>query len=599
MPETNNKRPKFWAELKRRKVFKVVAMYAAVAFVIIELTNNIAEPLGLPSWTSTLIIVLLLIGFPFAIIFSWVFDITPEGIKKTENVNRTKPESSLKNRRLSLITIILLSIAVILLLFNQFRNTAANTNSDTDISSIAVLPLINLNQEVDDLEYFSDGVTQEIIDELAKIQSFTVTAFSTSYQYKNQDKPRSVIANELDVKYLMQGSAKVYRDSVWLSIELFNPSTNQRIWNGRYNEILDNAPSIQVSIARQVARSLDIKLSDTEVSSLKQINTINGEAFKLFLQAKAEITKLTADGFDNTEKLLTRTLELDPNYTQAHTLMAWTYVLGGASWVKANSRSATETITLATPHIEKAIKLDPKSSDIYLVRGNMHLNYTGLLNEAKNDVDLGLKLNSWPKIPTNYCICTVVSTYTALGDYEKAGKVVELAKEVDPGNVFIYHDEAIIALAHGNFNEAQQLFTKAEDIYDIPFFNFYCGMSYYHDEKYYEAITHLEKAVDDNGVLIALSTAYLSNAHYMLNNYDKSERYKNELTDRQLSGEHHTNLPMAIISAVQNDAESTLMWLERAQEFSDWGITRHTMFDPLFDSFKNEPRFVDIRNKML
>ena len=600
MPDKSNNRFQFWKELKRRKVFKVVAMYAAAAYVIIELTNNIAEPLGLPSWTPTMIIVLLIIGFPFAVIFSWIFDITPEGIKKTENIDQKTPKLKQKSGRLNKVIIASLSIAVILLLFNQFRNTTTNRadNIDADITSIAVLPLINLNHEDDNLEYFSDGVTQEIIDELAKIQSFTISAFSTSYQYKGKDKSRSEIAKELEVKYLIQGSAKIYRDSVWLSIELFNPSTKERVWNGKYNEVLDNAPSLQASIAKQVAHSLDIKLSSEEIKSLEKINTIDGEAFKLFLQAKAEIAKLTADGFNNTRGFLETALGLDPNYAQAHTLMAWNFLLEGAAWLKANNRSASATIELANPHIEKAIELDPKSSDIYLVRGNMHLQYTGLLNEGKKDVDLALKLNSWPQIPTNYCICTVVSTYIALGEYKKAGEMAKLAKEVDPGNVFIYVDEAIIAMVNGQYQKAQQLFKKAVDIYDIPYFNFYCGMSYYHDNKYGEAINYLEKAIDAEGVLIALSTAYLTNAHFMLNDDVESERYKKELTKRQQSGEHHTNYPMAMISAARNERENTLMWLEKAKKNSDWGISR-SMWNPLFKSIRNDPKFVEIRNEML
>jgi len=600
MPDKSNNRFQFWKELKRRKVFKVVAMYAAAAYVIIELTNNIAEPLGLPSWTPTMIIVLLIIGFPFAVIFSWIFDITSEGIKKTENIDQKTPKLTQKSSRLNKLIIASLSIAVILLLFNQFRKTTTNRadNIDADITSIAVLPLINLNHEDDNLEYFSDGVTQEIIDELAKIQSFTISAFSTSYQYKGKDKSRSEIAKELEVKYLIQGSAKIYRDSVWLSIELFNPSTKERIWNGKYNEVLDNAPSLQASIAKQVAHSLDIKLSSAEIKSLEKINTIDGEAFKLFLQAKAEISKLTADGFNNTRGFLETALRLDPNYAQAHTLMAWNFLMEGAAWSKANNRSASATIELANPHIEKAIELNPKSSDIYLVRGNMHLQYTGFLNEGKKDVDLALKLNSWPQIPTNYCICTVVSTYIALGEYKKAGEMAKLAKEVDPGNVFIYVDEAIIAMVNGQFQKAQQLLKKAVDIYDIPYFNFYCGMSYYHDNKYGEAINYLEKAIDADGVLIALSTAYLSNAYFMLNDDVESERYKKELAKRQQSGEHHTNYPMALISAARNERENTLMWLEKAKKNSDWGISR-SMWNPLFKSIRNDPKFVEIRNEML
>jgi adenylate cyclase len=546
----------FWKELKRRKVVRVITVYAAAAFVILELLSIIIEPLRLPEWTLQFAIVLLCIGFIIAIILSWIYDIHPEGIKKTENI-------------------------------------------DADIKSIAVLPLINLNHEDDNLEYFSDGVTQEIIDELAKIQSFTILPFSLAYQYKGKDKSRAEIAKELEVKYLIQGSAKVYRDRVWLSIELFNPSTKERVWNGKYNEVLDNVPSLQASIAKQVAHSLDIELSSSEIESLGKNNTVDGEAFKLFLHAKAEISKLNEEGFINSRHFLNKALEIDPNYSQAHTLLAWNYLLGGAPWIKANNLSAKETIDLANPHIEKAIALNPESSDIYLVRCNLHMNYTGFLNEAKKDIEHALELNSWPKIPINYCICTVVSTYIALGDYTRAKELSILAKKIDPGNVLIFYSEAILLMNEGQYKKAQEILKLAEDLYDIPFFNLHLGLSYYHDNQYDQAIDHLEKALDAEDKLIARSVAYLSNAHYKLNNFDESERYRKDLERRMDLGEHYLNLPMAIISIARNERLNALKWLEKAQDNMEWGLAVITMFDPIFKPFMNEPRFVKIRKNML
>jgi adenylate cyclase len=550
-----NKLSQFWKELKRRKVVRVITVYAAAAFVILELLSIIIDPLRLPEWTLQFAIVLLSIGFIIAIILSWIYDIHPEGIKKTENI-------------------------------------------DADINSIAVLPLINLNHEDDNLEYFSDGVTQEIIDELAKIKSFTITAFSTTYQYKGKDKSRAEIAKELEVKYLIQGSAKVYRDRVWLSIELFNPSTKGRVWNGKYNEVLDNAPSLQASIAKQVAHSLDIELSSAEIESLGKNNTIDGEAFKLFLHAKAEISKLNEEGFINSRHFLNKALEIDPNYGQAHTLLAWNYLLGGAPWIKSNNLSAKENIDLANPHIEKAIALNPESSDIYLVRCNLHMNYTGFLNEAKKDIEHALELNSWPKIPINYCICTVVSTYIALGDYTRAKELSILAKKIDPGNVLIFYSEAILLMNEGQYKKAQEILKLAEDLYDIPFFNLHLGLSYYHDNKYDQAIDHLEKALDAEDKLIARSVAYLSNAHYKLNNFDESERYRKDLERRMDLGEHYLNLPMAIISIARNERLNALKWLEKSQDNMEWGLAVITMFDPIFKPFMNEPRFVKIRKNM-
>ena len=590
---------KYITELKRRNVFKSGMAYLIVAWLIAQVASIVLPTFDSPPYLMKVLLFILGLGLPITLIIAWIYELTPEGIKKTKNVDHNSSKVSLTNKRLNKLIIATLSIAVILLLFNQLRNTPANIADkiNDDIKSIAVLPLINISGD-NSLEYFSDGVTQEIIDELAKIKSFTVTAFSTTYQYKSRTKSQIEIANELKIKYLISGSSRVFGDSIKLSIELIDPYSKERIWNGNYNEVLNDAPSIQNSIAKQVANSLNIKLSGSELKSIESLNTIDGEAFKLFLHAKAEIAKLNEEGFINSRKFLIQALTFDPNYTQAHTLLAWNYVMSGGSWIQSNNLSASVTSDLAKPHIEKAIELNPKSSDIYLVRGNYHLNYTGNLDQAKKDVTLALELNSWPKITTNYCICTVVSTYIALGEYDEAKELVTLAKKVDPGNVFNFYDEAVLLMIDGEFQKAQEILLLAENIYDIPFFNFYLGLSLYHDNKYKDAIHHFEKALDTEGILIGFSAAYLSNAHYKLNNHVESSLYKMGVEKRQSFGEHHLNLAMAMISAVQNNNQETLKWLEKSQKESDWGLAFEIMFDPIFKHLIDEPRFIEIRRKM-
>jgi len=181
--------------------------------------------------------------------------------------------------------------------------------------TIAVLPLQNLNEKDENLEYFSIDVTQEIIDELGKIEKFKPTPFTISKQYKDLQKLSVEITKELNVNYLISGSSRVFGDSVKLSIELFNPHTNERLWNGVYNQVMKNAPSIQLSIAKQVAKSLNIELTTDEKNSLEKANTTSGEAFNLFLIAKAEFERLTQEGFSKSIKMLEEAIELMANNT--------------------------------------------------------------------------------------------------------------------------------------------------------------------------------------------------------------------------------------------------------------------------------------------
>ncbi|WP_297694941.1 hypothetical protein, partial [uncultured Eudoraea sp.] len=449
----------------------------------------------------------------------------------------------------------------------NFKKTKTEPSEGSEIS-IAVLPLQNLNEN-ENLEYFSDGVTQEIIDELAKIKTIAVLAFSTSIHYKKSTITPIDIANELNVNYIISGSSRVFGDSIRLSIELFNPHSNERIWNESFNEVMKNAPSIQLSIAKQVAKSLNIELTTEEEISLAKVNTDNGEAFKLFLKSKSEFMSLTPEGFSESIEMLERAIHLDPNYSQAYTLLAFVLDFQTGSWF-GGDRSASETVRITSPYIEKSISLNPKSSDIYLVRAHSNLYVKGLIRDAKKDVEYALALNSWPKTPTTYCICTVVSTYVALGDLQKAKELANLGREVDPGNVFIWWDRASIHMIEGEMQKAQALYEEALQLMDIPFFQFFVGLSYYHDGQFTKALKHFEQAFESDEIPINYNVAYLSNSHYMLGNTAESERYRQELERRIASGAHQVNLAMAMISAVQSNVDETLTWLEMAQEKNEY-----------------------------
>ena len=346
---------KYIKELKRRHVFKAGAAYLIVAWLFAQIASIVLPTFDAPAYFMKTLIFILIIGFPINLIFAWIYDITPEGIKKTENIEVNSPKSIIKNKRLNKVIITSLFVTIVFLLYNQFWSIPSNdlnlSDSTTNEKSIAVLPLFNITQK-DELEYFSDGVTQEIIDELVKVKTFNVRGFASTIPYKNKDKSPLEIANELDVNYLISGSARVYGDSVKLSIELINPHTKERVWNQTYNEVMNNAPSIQLLIAKQVAKSLNIKLTPTEKISLDKLNTTDGEAFNLFLKAKAENLKLTPEGFNNATQYLERAIELDPYYSQAYTLLAFNHNLNGQGFFNAKI-ATSEILSLVSPLINK------------------------------------------------------------------------------------------------------------------------------------------------------------------------------------------------------------------------------------------------------
>ncbi|MBT8113511.1 MAG: hypothetical protein KJO47_07510 [Gammaproteobacteria bacterium] len=599
---------KYIAELKRRHVIKSSIAYLVVAWLITQVASIILPVFEAPPYIMKVLLFILAIGFPISVILAWIYDVTPKGLEKTKKDDSIDDNSSYKNRRLNRLIIGSLLITVILLLVNLFSNNSSEKinesvldinaeNKSINEHSIAVLPLLNLNSKNENLEYFSDGMTQEIIDELAKVDAFTVSAFTQSIYYKNHTKPPKTIAQELNVKYLISGSVRLMKDSLKLSIELFNPKDIGTIWRKSFNESLDKAPSIQKIIAENIVQELDIELSVSEQASLNRISTTSGEAFKLFLEGKAETNKLTQNAFNKSEALLLKAIEIDPNYAQAHTQLAFNYILRGCTWF-GGDRTTSELKELIDPHVKKSIELNSNSSDAFLVRANRNLFVAGLMMDAKRDVDHALKINSWPKVPTNYCFCIVVSTYVSLGDYTNANKLAKLGRKVDPGNVFIYWDQANIYMQEGKMKEAQALYQEAIDVLDHPFFVFSLGWSYYHDNNFTVALKHLQRAHDMLETSIGQNTAYLSNVYYKLGNIAESDKYKKELLDRINEGEYHLYLPMAMISAARNEKEETIRWLEKAFKERESTLAYMMNVDPIFKPYYEEPEFINIRKEM-
>jgi len=465
------------------------------------------------------------------------------------------------------------------------------------VKSLAVLPLINLNQDAD-LEYFSNGVTQEIIDELAKINDIAVSAFSSTFIYKDRPKPHAEIAKELNVNYLISGSSRIFGDSVKLSIEMFDPNSNQRIWNGTFNEILDNAPVLQASIAREVANNLNIQLSTDESESLDKLKTESGDAFRLFLRAKSEVSKLSLEGLTNSLVYLKEALEIDPNYAQAHTLFAWTILLQTSSLINGGQPSTAEVVAQAKPHIERALELDPTSSDIYLVRANMNVLLLSRVQDAINDVDKAIALNSWPRVPTDYCVCTIVTTYATSGDTEKAQELAEIAKKVDPGNILLYYDQATIDIANGNLDAALAVLEQGMQIADPQIFYIMIGMAAYHNNQLEDALSFLETAYEKFDLPSPFIYGYLAATYHKLGEISKRDRIMAVMEQKVQDGMPNYSIPRAVVASAKGDIDGMLTLIEKAYAETDFALAYFLNVDPAFKAQSELPRMAAIRQEL-
>ena len=277
-------------ELKRRNVFRVAAAYAVVAWLIIEIAATTFPMLRLPEWTATFVTVLLLIGFPVALIFAWAFEITPEGIKREKDVDRSQSITHLTGRNIDYIIIAALVLALGFFAFDKFvldpsrdaelvqAATEARTSKMPD-KSIAVLAFTDLSPEGDQ-EYFSDGISEELLNVLAKIPELRVISRSSAFSFKGKNIDTPTIAQRLNVTHLLEGSVRKSGNQVRITAQLIEARSDRHLWSRSWDRTIDDIFAIQDEIAAEVLEQLELTL----LASAPTVEETDSQAYALYLQ---------------------------------------------------------------------------------------------------------------------------------------------------------------------------------------------------------------------------------------------------------------------------------------------------------------------------
>ena len=516
-----NKLSQFWQELKRRNVVRVITVYAGAAFVIIELINNITEPLRLPEWTPTFVIVLLALGFPIAIIFSWIYDIHPkEGVVKTEAADKIKVEDSPKSSNSWKIASYISFVVIIgLIALNIFGRRNGVKIDESLTKSIAVLPFLNLVGDPDQ-EYVCVGLTDEIISHLYKVNSFDeVKSLTSVSKYKNSEKSAFEIAEELKVNYILAGTYKRIGDELRVTAQLIDKS-DKHIWGQDYDRPYREIITIPADIAFQIADHLKVYMTGTEKQQIQKIPTTNQEAYELLLRIGYI---MNTRGFTTTSETLDLALEairLDPNYANAYAMAGTVNLVKGIYVGETDMQYAAME---ALPYYEKALELDRNSAFAH--------NGMGFVNEfarwdyikAKQRYLKSIELE--PKNPTLY-----------LGPIEFFLKMCQLEDVMIQIEKSQAKDEFLsqIIQSHilsGNKNEALDLLPQAlNDEFRHP----YKGELYLWLEEYDSARYYLESALrlEHYEMPIPRFQAYLALAYYETEDYKLAKEIISQLIEK-------------------------------------------------------------------
>ena len=520
----------FFSELKRRNVYKVAAAYAVVSWLLIQVATQVFPFFEIPNWTVRLVVILLVLGFPVALILSWAFEITSEGIKRESEVEPGQSITSHTGRKLVLLTIVLGLVAAGLLAYQLLRPRIGSTSVAVSPASspvnappeksIAVLPFENLSDDKSNA-YFAEGIQDEILTRLSKIAALKVISRSSTMKYKSAPDNLRDVGKELGVAHILEGSVQKIANAVHVNVQLIRTATDEHLWAESYNRKLDDVFGVEGEVASTIADQLKAELSGTEQKAVTDKPTQNTAAYDAYLRGLAiEHNNYDYDSYQQAERGYARAVELDPNFG-----LAWARLAIIRSFLYFNAIDADKFGPAAVKEpTERAMALAPESGESWVAQGSYRYrvvrDFDGALvayeqaqkrlpNSALVYEYLGFilrRLGRWQDAEPNYkkaleldprdiqlLTSTGTEFYGYLRRFDDALAAVNRALELAPDSATAHANKAALLQSAGRLEEAaRELFSTPESAEDDWVVAARVTQAIY-ERKFQQAITVVER----------------------------------------------------------------------------------------------------------
>ena len=454
MPDSPNKLSRFWQELKRRKVIYVITVYASAAFVLIELVNNVVEPLNLPERLPTIVIIILVIGFPIAVILSWIFDLTPKGMERTKPLSEVqKDERPVSQNRWKIATYVSISVIIGLIILNLVgRPTMLRAG---DIQSLVVLPFENFTGD-DQLENVVSGMHALLVGDMGRISEVRVLGKTTSNVYKDVDISASEIASELNVDAVLEASVMCLGDSVCMQFRLVRTTgEEEQLWIADYKEDKSQIFNLYNQVTKQIADEIMIELTPEEERILAKSRTVDRDAYDAFVRSYQYWDDLSMESLNKALDYLNLAIEKDPDFAPIYAGLAQVWV-GLAQMGFAAPEVAGPKIFV---NLGKAIELDPDFSDSHFISGIIAVWTEWDWEKGQKEFLKALAINP------NHAMSRIYYSHLLwiLKRYNEAHFHSEMAAELDPLNPLVLALSANVDY-HGKIQQAVEKSKRALEI---------------------------------------------------------------------------------------------------------------------------------------
>jgi TolB-like protein/Flp pilus assembly protein TadD len=576
----------FFSELKRRNVIRAATFYAASAWLLVQIATQVFPFFDIPNWVVLWIVVAAMIGFPFAMLFSWFYEWTPHGIERESEVD---PEASITletGRRLDRWIIVVLGVAVVLLLANTFvPHKDVSLAGGVSDESIAVLPLTNESGDKDE-QYFSDGLSEDLITALTQFQGLKVISRNSSFQFRDSKDQSKTIGAKLGVAHLLEGSVRRAGDQVRVSAELVNVVDGTALWSQRYDRPYKDLFALQDDITQAVASALKTTLMAGATSATRSDRPPSGnlDAYTAYLEGKFYFARNTEVDYRKAIDGYNTAIRLDPRYAQAYAGVSHAWTVFAVQFL--DGASAQEAYSKARVAANTALTLDPNLGAAYGAHGSLLLNAD--LDWLGAEADYRRALQLAPNDDT--AKANLGQLLAAIGQPEQAIDLTRQALANDPLNARWYAWLCRFLTPLGHLDMAEQAIRTSIELRP--------------EAAGYHALLTIV-AIQRGDAKAALTSAQ----------QERPGPYQDiALALAQQIGGDHVAADAALQSLIQKDAESAayqiaevqalrkdpdhaFAWLDRAWASHDAGI-QYLLYDPFLLRYKTDPRFAGFCRKV-
>ena len=592
----------FFGELKRRNVIRMAGLYLVGAWLVVQVAGTVLPMFRAPEWLPRTIVVLLAIGFVPAVIFSWVFELTPEGLKREEDA---APEHSITprtGRRMDRMIIVVLVLALAYFAFDKFvltprreaalaaRGAPNESKSVSSEKSIAVLPLMNSTGDAAN-EYFSDGMSEEFISSLSRLKDLKVVGRTSSFQFKGKTDNSKTIGEKLGVYYLLEGSVRKSADRVRIAVALIKAGDGANVWSETYDRELKDIFAVQSEIAGAVAKQLRVALlgnngQTTQLTTAATPSNQNVQAYNALLQGNFYYNRSTTDDMRKAIGYYKEAIRLDPSYALAYAKLSLASHELAVGYGGIPVQETEEAITTARASARRALDLDPNLPEAHIAQGLVLLDFDFNLAAAEAEYRraFGLEPQNAP------AVASLASLIARLGQLDEAVALLQRAIAIDPLRATLHGSLALDLLSLGRYDEAEAALRHSIELQP------HAAQAYYRlaviqilRGKPAAAVELAKQETDPFWRTYALALAHFANgaraeADAALNNLIKED------ADDAAS-------QIASVYALRKEPDKMFEWLEHAWTTHDSGVIE-LLQNPFLRVYKDDPRFIAFAQKI-